>query len=46
MSPEEIAFRYKDYTYNKHTDIWYDSEGYAVDLEDIYGKGDDEDNDN
>ncbi len=26
-----------DYTYDKHHDIWYDSEGYAVNLEDIYG---------
>lgn len=31
-----------DYTYDKHHDIWYDSEGYAVNLEDIYGKEDDE----
>lgn len=28
-----------DYRYDKHTDVWYDSEGYAVDLEDIYGEG-------
>lgn len=34
-----------DYTYDKHDDIWYDSEGYAVNLEDIYGeREDDEDN--
>jgi hypothetical protein len=38
---------YYDYWYDKHTDIWYDSEGYAVDLEDIYGeKENDEDSDN
>ena len=35
-----------DYTYDKHHDIWYDSEGYAVNLEDIYGEEDDGDNDN
>lgn len=40
-----MEFLYKDYSYSKHTDTWYDSEGFAVDLEDIYGKGDD-DNDN
>lgn len=43
MTPEELAFRYKDYTYNKHRDIWYDSEGYAVDLTDIYGEGETDD---
>jgi hypothetical protein len=36
-------FRFKDYNYNKREDIWYDSEGFAVNLEDIYGEREDDD---
>lgn len=41
-----FAFITDNYEYDDDRDIWYDSEGYAVDLEDILGKVEDEDNEN